>query len=102
MIQRLTLFDLDNTLLRGDSDHQWGTFLIEKGLVDPVAHKEKNDAFYRDYDKGLLDIDAYVKFTLSPVLKMDVQERNLLLAEYLEQNIKPMVLAQGRQLIAEH
>lgn len=53
---RLALFDLDNTLLAGDSDHAWGEFLIEQGLVDEARHRAQNDAFYEQYLQGELDI----------------------------------------------
>ena len=41
---RLALFDLDNTLLGGDSDHAWGDYLCEREILDPIAYKERNDA----------------------------------------------------------
>jgi phosphoserine phosphatase len=49
---RLALFDLDNTLLGGDSDHAWGDYLCERGFLDPVAYKARNDEFYQDYLAG--------------------------------------------------
>ncbi len=56
---RLAIFDLDNTLLAGDSDHQWGEYLCARGLVDVEAYRAKNDAFYADYLAGQLDVVAY-------------------------------------------
>ena len=56
MQQRLALFDLDNTLLDGDSDHAWGEFLIDRGLADKKIHRARNDQFYRDYLDENLDI----------------------------------------------
>ena len=52
----LALFDLDNTLIAGDSDHSWGEFLISQNLVDPADYKTKNDAFFAAYEAGELDI----------------------------------------------
>jgi phosphoserine phosphatase len=49
---RLAIFDLDNTLLAGDSDHQWGEYLCHRGLVDSDSYKARNDAFYEDYKAG--------------------------------------------------
>lgn len=46
---KLALFDLDHTLLNTDSDHSWGEFLVNEGLVDPVHHRQMNDKFYEDY-----------------------------------------------------
>ena len=60
--QNLALFDLDNTLLAGDSDFQWGQFLISRGVVDPAEQAAKNTAFYEDYKAGCLDIRAFLDF----------------------------------------
>ena len=63
---RLALFDLDNTLLGGDSDHAWGDYLCERGILDPVAYKARNDEFYQDYlagqrfDLNLIQADASI------------------------------------------
>src|SRR5690606_19128489 len=59
---RLALFDLDNTLLAGDSDHAWGEFLCQRGLVDVETYRARNDAFYQDYLAGRLDVLAYQNF----------------------------------------
>ena len=62
----LALFDLDNTLLGGDSDHAWGMFLVAKGLVDADYYSAANDRFYAEYQAGTLDINAYLAFALAP------------------------------------
>lgn len=53
---RLALFDLDHTLLDGDSDQLWCDFLIKQGLLDPVIFSAKNDAMARDYKSGAVDV----------------------------------------------
>ena len=63
----LAIFDLDNTLIAGDSDHAWGEFLCERGYVDASQYQQTNDQFYEDYKKGELDIYAYQRFALSPL-----------------------------------
>ena len=63
----LAIFDLDNTLLAGDSDHRWGKFLCEQGLVEAGNFQEKNDQFYADYRAGTLDMCAYLDFVLAPL-----------------------------------
>lgn len=63
---RLTLFDLDGTLIRTDSDHAFGEFVIELGWADAQAHRRRNDDFYQQYLDGALDIDAYVDFATAP------------------------------------
>jgi len=65
--QRLTLFDLDNTLLAGDSDYGWGQFLIEVGALEAGEYERKNAAFYADYKAGRLDIRAFLAFQLKPL-----------------------------------
>ncbi len=102
MSQRLTLFDLDNTLLAGDSDHAWGEFLISQGLVDELQHRSANDAFYQQYLDGILDIHAYVKFTLGPVLEYNAEERKNLQHKFMEQVVQTMILDRGRKLIMQH
>lgn len=64
---RLVLFDLDNTLLGGDSDFEWGLFLTTKGVHDPEAYQARNQAFYDDYRMGRLDIDEFLSFQLGPL-----------------------------------
>lgn len=102
MNRRLALFDLDNTLLAGDSDHAWGEFLISRNLVDEVAHREANDGFYTDYLAGVLDIHAWLAFTLGPVRKFAKQQRDELLADFVGEYARPMVLKDGLELVREH
>lgn len=102
MNRRLALFDLDNTLLAGDSDHAWGEFLISRNLVDEAAHREANDGFYEDYLAGTLDIHAWLAFTLGPVREFNKRQRDELLAEFVGGYVKPMVLEAGLELVREH
>ena len=102
MTRRLALFDLDNTLLAGDSDHAWGEFLISRRLVDESSHRSANDRFYADYLAGTLDIHAWLAFTLAPVRRFNPAERQALLAEFVEERVRPMVLEAGLELVAGH
>ena len=102
MSRRLALFDLDNTLLAGDSDHAWGEFLISRKLVDEKTHRETNNGFYADYLAGTLDIHAWMAFTLAPARQFDQRQRDALLAEYVEQYARPMVLEGALELLREH
>lgn len=102
MPQRLALFDLDNTLLAGDSDSAWGEFLIVEGLVDDIAHREINTKFYKDYLEGVLDIHAYVAFALSPILDYTESERNALHTKYMQDAINPILLESAFDLVAKH
>lgn len=98
----LAIFDLDNTLLNGDSDHAWGEFLIEKGIVDGVFYKESNDRFYREYQLGLLDIHRYLEFALEPLTRHSKAELDALHREFMQSKVTPMRLAQADALLAEH
>ena len=79
---RLALFDLDNTLLAGDSDHAWGEFLISRGIVGEAEHRAKNDAFYEQYVRGELDIHGYVAFTLEPILSLAISRMGVASKKY--------------------
>ena len=70
----LAIFDLDNTLINGDSDHRWGEFLCAEGLVDPRSFRQENDRFYQDYQAGKLEIQAYLQFALRPLAGRTVVE----------------------------
>lgn len=98
----LAIFDLDNTLLGGDSDHAWGEFLVEQGLVDPDHHRRQNDEFYRQYCEGGLDIDAYLRFALAPLAGKTVQELIPLHAAFMASHIQPMMLSKATALIEQH
>lgn len=99
---RLAIFDLDNTLLAGDSDHAWGEFLISKKLADRETHAARNDDFYQHYTQGSLNINDYVKFTLGPVLDKPIVELDLLHKEFMEAFIYPMFLPKAQELIRHH
>lgn len=99
---RLALFDLDNTLLAGDSDHAWGEFLIERGLVNAEEHRARNDSFYEDYKAGQLDIHAYVAFTLEPILGMSQTDRDDLRSQFLAAAIEPLLLPLAESLLQDH
>ena len=102
MPRRLALFDLDNTLLAGDSDHAWGEFLIAHNLVEEDSHRQKNDGFYQDYLKGELDIHAYVAFTLSPIFSCSSEQRIALHKIFMEHSIRPLLLGKAFDLVEEH
>ncbi|MDF2643885.1 MAG: serB 1 [Pseudomonas sp.] len=71
---RLALFDLDNTLLGGDSDHAWGDYLCERGILDTATYKTRNDEFYQDYLAGTLDLTEYLNFTLEILGRTDMAQ----------------------------
>lgn len=98
----LALFDLDNTLLRGDSDHAWGEFMVEKGLVDGDYYRRRNDAFYEAYKRGQLDIFEYLDFALEPLTRYSLDDLAHLHDEFMTRKIHPMRLPKADALIRRH
>jgi len=101
-MMNLALFDLDNTLLSGDSDFEWAQFLISKGVLDREVHEARNQAFYEDYKAGTLDIHAFLKFQLAPLARHDRRQLDAWHREFMETRIKPLIGAPARQLVARH
>ena len=99
---RLALFDLDNTLLAGDSDHSWGEFLCETGRVDAVEYRARNDAFYADYCAGKLDVVAYQSFTQAILSRTEAAELARWQAEFMREVIEPIILSKGEALLQQH
>jgi HAD superfamily hydrolase (TIGR01490 family) len=98
----LAIFDLDNTLLGGDSDHAWGDWLCERGILDGVTYKARNDAFYEDYLAGRLDIKAYHDFSLEILGRYDRAQLDEWHLEFMRECIEPIVLKKGEALVAKH
>lgn len=98
----LAIFDLDNTLLAGDSDFQWGQFLIEKGLLKREEHEARNIEFYEDYKAGRLDIHAFLNFQLKPLSDHPRVKLNEYLAQYIESKVRPMMTEKARALVNQH
>ena len=98
----LALFDLDNTILAGDSDYNWSRFLIQEGYLDGAIHAEKNEKFYADYKAGTLDIFAFVEFQFKPLARNPRAVLNQLLKKYVEEVIKPMITEKARVLVKRH
>ena len=98
----LALFDLDNTLLAGDSDFQWGQFLIEEGLLDRETHLSRNLGYYEDYKAGRLDIYAFLEFQLRPLSQHPRAELDALHARYMERKVRPMMTEKAKILVEEH
>ncbi len=98
----LAIFDLDNTLLGGDSDNLWGQFVCERGLVDAEDFAARNEQFYEDYKAGALDIDAYLRFALSTLVGHSRQELEAWHRDFMASKIEPILLPRADQLIASH
>ena len=98
----LAIFDLDNTLIAGDSDHSWGEFLVDQNIVDRQLYKKMNDKFYADYESGCLDIFAYLEFSVEPLTQFSLQELDILHQQFMRDVIEPMKLDQAETLINHH
>ena len=99
---RLALFDLDNTLLGGDSDHAWGDYLCERGILDAATYKTRNDEFYQDYLAGTLDLTAYLNFTLEILGRTDMAQLDEWHRDFMRDCIEPIMLPKALELIAKH
>jgi len=98
----VALFDLDNTLIAGDSDHTWGQFLADTERVDPIQHKINNDKFFADYVKGDLNIHAYLDFSLGILAKIPMDELKAIREDFLKRRIAPMQLPKAHSLLQKH
>jgi HAD superfamily hydrolase (TIGR01490 family) len=99
---RLALFDLDNTLLAGDSDFEWAQFLIFKGVLDKEVYEARNLEFYEQYKAGTLDIHAFLDFQLKPLSRHARTQLDAWHAEFLATRIMPMITDKARALVARH
>lgn len=98
----LAIFDLDNTLIGGDSDNLWGQFVCERGLVDGDDFAARNEQFYQDYKSGTLDIQAYLRFALSTLVGHARAELDAWHKDFMTSMIEPILLPKAEQLIASH
>jgi HAD superfamily hydrolase (TIGR01490 family) len=98
----LALFDLDNTLLSGDSDFEWAQFLISQGVLDREVHEARNIEFFEQYKAGTLDIHAFLDFQLAPLSRHSRAELDAWHLEFVRTRIRPIIAPAARQLVARH
>ena len=98
----LALFDLDNTLLSGDSDYEWGQYLVDRGVLERDAYETQNAAFFEQYKAGTLDIHEYLGFALRPLAARPPEELERLRAGFLRERIAPMISRRARALVDQH
>ncbi len=98
----LALFDLDNTLLRGDSDHAWGQFLVDKEVVDGDLYQRENERYYAQYRQGTLDIHEFLAFALKPLAHHDRTTLDTWHREFMALRVLPMITPQARALVEKH
>lgn len=98
----LALFDLDGTLIEQDSDHAFGEFMVRLGWVDAAEHGRRNDAFYRQYQAGCLDIAAYIDFATAPWRDRSLAEQRLASERFMAEVIRPQLRPEARELLETH
>ena len=98
----LAIFDLDNTLLDGDSDYNWGIYLVKKGYLDEEEYKVKNQKFFEEYQNGKLDIFAFAEFQFQFLKNNTRKFLNDVRSDYIDEIIKPMVLKKAVDLVSQH
>jgi HAD superfamily hydrolase (TIGR01490 family) len=98
----LAIFDLDNTLIGGDSDHLWSQFVWEQQLVDSADFAQRSEQFYADYQAGDLDIDAYLRLTLGTLKGHSPEQLHTWHQAFMDSKIKPIMLPRAAALIDDH
>ena len=98
----IALFDLDHTLLPVDSDYEWAAFLIDLGIVDATAHKQKNDLFYEQYKAGTLDIFEFLRFQLKPLSQHDKTQLDAWHMQFMQTRIAPQIKPRAKALVEHH
>lgn len=101
-MMHLAMFDLDNTLLAGDSDFEWAQFLIEQGVLDREVYEARNQAFYDQYKAGTLDIHEFLDFQLKPLSRHPRAQLDAWHAEFMQRRILPMIAPGAPALLARH
>lgn len=99
---RLAVFDLDHTLLAGDSDFLWGEFLVERGKVDPDYYERENQRFYAEYKAGTLRIEEFAHFALEPLTRYPMEELNRWRHEFVREKIEPVIAPLAPALLERH
>lgn len=98
----LAIFDLDNTLIAGDSDYSWGEFIVEQGLVDADHYRAENERFYLQYQQGGLNVHEYLRFALEPLTRFSLDQLSELHRQFMSEKVAPMRLSKAAALLQQH
>lgn len=98
----LAIFDLDNTILAGDSDYLWGQFLCENGVVDRDTYEAENRRYYDEYKAGHLDIFEFQRFSLRPLVQHDTPQLKKWRARFMVEKIEPIITKAAVDLVERH
>jgi len=99
---KIALFDLDNTLLSGDSDYEWAQHLIERGILERSKYESRNDEFFRQYKAGRLDIHEFLDFQLAPLARYPRAKLDEWHGEFMQARVRPMIRTKGLELVRRH
>ena len=99
---QLALFDLDHTLLTGDSDYEWTQYLVSKGIVDRTTHEARNAEVYEQYKAGTMDIHEFLDFQLRPLADHTRADLEAWHADFMETQIRPRLSQKARELVRKH
>ena len=98
----LAIFDLDHTLLDGDSDYLWGEYMVANKIVDQEEYRRLNRSFLEDYHRGELDNDKYLQFALHPLTQHTIESLHAWREDYIENWIKPIIASGTQALLDSH
>ncbi len=98
----LVLFDLDNTLLAGDSDFEWAQYLISRGVLDKEVYEARNQTFFDQYKAGTLDIFEFLDFQLKPLARHSREQLDAWHKEFMASRVQPMMAPEARALVKRH
>lgn len=98
----LAIFDLDKTLLEGDSDHAWGLYACERGLVEKDFYEQENDKFYAQYDEGELNLGLYLEFVLSILRSAPLNLIYKIRDDFIKERVLPMLRPRILDILEEH
>ena len=98
----IALFDLDNTLLSGDSDYEWAQHLIERGILERSKYESRNDEFFRQYKAGRLDIHEFLDFQLAPLARYPRAKLDEWHGEFMQARVRPLIRTKGLELVRRH
>ena len=98
----LAIFDLDHTLLNGDSDYLWGEYMVANQIVDKAEYQLENQAFLRDYQRGQLDNDRYLQFALKPLTQHPIERLYNWRSDYVKNWIEPIIATGAPALLKQH
>ncbi len=102
ILMTLAIFDLDNTLLKGDSDYEWGQFLVDEGIVDKGLYEQANDHFLQQYQQGGLDIYEFARFAFKPLAENPLETLLKWRTTFLQEVITPIILPKAKDLVDHH